>query len=99
MSTAARKQLDTQYYEALGEQIADDLEHKGLDALPPLKSDPNPAARLRALAYRKKMLNQLTDNEIAKTVNGLREQGMSWNRIGHLLDLTGEAARKRYQRS
>ena len=99
MSTASRKQLDTQYYQALGEQIADDLEHEGLDALPPLKNDPNPAARLRALAYRKKMLNQLTDNEIAKTVNGLREQGMSWNRIGHLLDLTGEAARKRYQQS
>lgn len=94
---ADRKQLDMDYYEALGAQIADEMESAD-DPLPSsAHDDPNPALRLRRLALRKRLLEQRTDAQIAESVRELRDRGMSWNKIGRILDLTGEAARKRYQ--
>ena len=88
--------FDREYYERLGSQF--DREMMDSDDPKPvgLADDPNPAARLKRLVYQRQVFERENKRRTAEIVEELRRRGNSWNAIGKLMNISGEAVRKQY---
>ncbi|MBT1160577.1 MULTISPECIES: hypothetical protein [Bifidobacterium] len=90
--------FDRSYYERLGERISTDMETTEYPEPADISDDPNPGARLKRLVYQKKVFEQENRRQTRIIVDELRRRGASWNVIGKLMNISGEAVRKQYSR-
>ncbi|MDR1799321.1 MAG: hypothetical protein LBR19_05495 [Bifidobacteriaceae bacterium] len=79
--------------EAYGAQWADILESDDIPYDPDAQIPP--LLELRRVSYQRWVIEQ----GVIETVRRARAQGISWHKIGTALQMTGEAARKRYQKT
>lgn len=83
---------------SMAEAIADDCESG--NGFVPIngEQDPNfsPELEIARLSYKKRMIDAEIDAQIADLVLLMHKHGKSWEKIGHELGITGEAARLRY---
>lgn len=88
--------FDRAYYERLGEQIDEEMESGDYPEPVDVSDDPNPGARLKRLVYQKQVFEQENKRQTRIIVDELRRRGESWNAIGKLMNISGEAVRKQY---
>ncbi|RSX55404.1 hypothetical protein [Bifidobacterium samirii] len=87
---------DLSYYERLGEQIDMDMTATEYPEPTDISDDPNPGARLKRLVYQKRVFERENKRQTRIIVDELRRRGTSWNAIGELMNISGEAVRKQY---
>lgn len=56
----------------------------------------SPEIEIARLVYKKRAINKEIDERITDMVLLMHQHGKSWEKIGHELGITGEAARLRY---
>ncbi|MCH9274840.1 hypothetical protein JS533_000855 [Bifidobacterium amazonense] len=88
--------INRAYYERLGDLISEEAESTDYPEPVDIADDPNPGARLKRLVYQKQVFEQENRRQTRIIVDELRRRGESWNNIGKLMNISGEAVRKQY---
>ena len=89
---------DRKHYERLGEAMDEEMTYVEFPSPLPLADDPNPGARLKRLVYQRQVFERENRRQTGEIIEELRKRGTSWNAIGQLMNVSGEAVRKQYGR-
>ena len=80
--------------EAWGEEMASAVE---ADDSPVGEPMPEEELELRRAAFRRAYVVRAAEQEVRRAVAIAKAKGMSWEKVGHAIGTTGEAARQRYR--
>jgi hypothetical protein len=82
--------------EELGERVAARLEATA-DERHWVEAELPPELALKQLRFKQAMAARDAQKEMANAVARARREGVSWNKVGAALGITGETARQRYR--